>query len=352
MNKLSKVSLTALCGSLATISAVKAGELSIAGGMTMTMTKKGGTTSGNPLGMASNITFTGSGELDGGQNVDLTISHTDKDVYSSAAIKLTTNSLGTWKVTQATGGAGIGGYDDNMPRAFEEAWDTGVGSGVDLAKGVGSSTTLSWTSPTAMGTSLQVAYAGTNDGASISDKASGGAADSLRGRGVDIVLDTKQDFGSFGADLFVGYSHTDQYDGVATGADKTSDREEGVAGLTLTFGPVKAGWQRSIEYTGLAQDASGSDTDVFGYKNTSFGVSFNVNDNLSVSYAEFESLRGLVEGTSGIPRPTTTVESLQAAYTMGGVSLKVAMNELDNGTYTTGSANDADSSLVLLSLAF
>ncbi len=349
MNKLSKVSLTALCGSLATISAVKAGELSIAGGMTMTMTKKGGTVSGNPLGMASNITFTGSGELDGGQNVDLTISHTDKDVYSSANIKLTTNSLGTWKVSQATGGAGIGGYDDNMPRAFEEAWDTGVGSGVDLAKGVGSSTTLSWTSPSTMGTSLQVAYAARNDGASISDKAAGGAANSLARAGMDVVLDTSQDFGAFGADLFVGYSVTEQYTNSQTaGGDKTKDREEGVAGITFTVGPIKAGWQRSLEYTGLNQIAS----DVFGYKNTSFGVSFNVNDNLSVSYAEFESLRGLVEGTSGIARPVTTIESIQAAYTMGGVSLKVAMNELDNGTYTTGSANDADSSLVLLSLAF
>ena len=349
MNKLSKVSLTALCGSLATITAVKAGELSIAGGMTMTMTKKSGTTTGNPLGMASNITFTGAGELDGGQTVDLTISHTDKDVYSSASMKLTTNSLGTWKLTQATGGAGIGGYDDNMPRAFEEAWDTGVGSGVDLAKGVGSSTTLSWTSPTALGTSLQLAYAGRNDGASINDKTGGGAANSLAKSGVDVVLDTSQDFGAFGADLFVGYSVTEQYTTSAVaGGDKTKDREEGVAGITFTVGPIKAGWQRSLEYTGLNQTGS----DVFGYKNTSFGVSFNVNDNLSVSYAEFESLRGLVEGTSGIGRPVTTIESIQAAYTVGGVSLKVAMNELDNGTYTTGTANDADSSLVLLSLAF
>ena len=349
MNKLSKVSLTALCGSLATISAVKAGELSIAGGMTMTMTKKGGTESGNPLGMASNITFTGAGELDGGQNVDLTISHTDKDVYSSANIKLTTNSLGTWKVSQATGGAGIGGYDDNMPRAFEEAWDTGVGSGVDLAKGVGSSTALSWTTPSVAGTTLQVAYAGRNDGASVSDKAGGGAANSLAGQGMDIVLDTSQEIGDFGVDLFVGYSVTEQDPTSKTaGGDAIKDREEGVVGLTFTVGPVKAGWQRSLEYTGLNQTAS----DVFGYKNTSFGVSFNVNDNLSVSYAEFESLRGLVEGTSGIGRPVTTVESIQAAYTVGGVSLKVAMNELDNGTYTTGSANDADSSLVLLSLAF
>jgi len=349
MNKLSKVSLTALCGSLATITAVKAGELSIAGGMTMTMTKKSGTTTGNPLGMASNITFTGAGELDGGQTVDLTISHTDKDVYSSAAMKLTTNSLGTWKLTQATGGAGIGGYDDNMPRAFEEAWDTGVGSGVDLAKGVGSSTTLSWTSPTAAGTSLQIAVAPRNDGASVSDKTAGGAANSAQGLGYDVVLDTSQEIMGSGVDFFVGYSLTERpADTPVAGGDKAKDREEGVAGLTVTAGPVKAGWQRSLEYTGNNQTAA----DVFGYKNTSWGVSFNVNDNLSVSYAEFESLRGLVEGTSGIGRPVTTVESLQAAYTMGGVSLKVAMNELDNGTYTTGTANDADSSLVLLSLAF
>ena len=349
MNKLSKVSLTALCGSLATITAVKAGELSIAGGMTMTMTKKGGTTTGNPLGMASNITFTGSGELDGGQNVDLTISHTDKDVYSSASIKLTTNSLGTWKVTQATGGAGIGGYDDNMPRAFEEAWDTGVGSGVDLAKGVGSSTTLSWTTPSVAGTSLQVAVAPRNDGASVSDKSGGGSANAAQGMGYDIVLDTSQELSGVGVDLFAGYSVTERpSDKPVAGGDAAKDREEGVAGLTLTLGPVKAGWQRSLEYTGNNQTAS----DTFGYKNTSWGVSFNVNDNLSVSYAEFESLRGLVEGTSGIPRPLVTIESLQAAYTMGGVSLKVAMNELDNGSYTTGTANDADSSLVLLSLAF
>ena len=350
MNKLSKVSLTALCGSLATITAVKAGELSIAGGMTMTMTKKGGTTTGNPLGMASNITFTGSGELDGGQNVDLTISHTDKDVYSSAAIKLTTNSLGTWKVTQATGGAGIGGYDDNMPRAFEEAWDTGIGSGVDLAKGVGSSTTLSWTSPSAMGTSLQVAVAPRNDGASVSDKSSGGSANAAQGMGYDIVLDTSQEVSGVDVDLFAGYSVTERpSDKPVAGGDAAKDREEGVAGLTLTLGPVKAGWQRSLEYTGNNQTG----TDTFGYKNTSWGVSFNVNDNLSVSYAEFESLRGLVEhSNTGSSRPVTTIESLQAAYTMGGVSLKVAMNELDNGTYTSGSANDADSSLVLLSLAF
>ena len=350
MNKLSKVSLTALCGSLAALTAVKAGEMSITGTAVMTMTKKSGSTTGNPLGMKSNLTFSGSGELDGGQAVSLNITHDDKNVYSSSDMKLTTNSLGSFALTQATGGAGIGGYDDNMPRAFEEAWDTGIGSGVDLAKGVGSSTTLSWTSPAIVGTTLQVAYAPRNDGAQNSDKATSASTDALDGNGLDVVIDSSQDLGLFATNLFVGYSETDYDDGAIAGGDAKKNRQEGVLGATVTVGPVKAGWQRTAEYTGINE----GDSSVFGYKNTSWGVSFNVNDDLSVSYAEFESIKGFsgAHSNSGGSRPTTTVESIQAAYTMGGVGLKVAFNDLSDGTYTSGTANDAESTLVMLSLAF
>jgi len=146
MNKLTKVSLTALCGSLAVITAAKAGELSASGGATVTWTSKSGAETGNPLGMATNITFTGSGELDGGQDVAVNITHDDKDAYSSANISLTTNSLGTFKLNQGGGGAGIGGYDDKAPTAWEESWDI-ASSNINLAKGVGSSTNLNWTSP-------------------------------------------------------------------------------------------------------------------------------------------------------------------------------------------------------------
>ena len=350
MNKLSKVSLTALCGSLAALTAVKAGEMSITGTAVMTMTKKSGSTTGNPLGMKSNLTFSGSGELDGGQAVNLNITHNDKNVYSSADMKLTTNSIGSFALTQGTGGAGIGGYDDNMPRAFEEAWDTGIGSGVDLAKGVGSSTTLAWTTPSVLGTTLQVAYAGRNDGAQNSDKAGSGSTNAIAGAGADFVLHSKQDFGMFAPEIFVGYSVTDQASGEIAGGDAIKNREEGVAGATVVVGPIKAGYQRTLEYTGKNEGNSS----VFGYKNTSWGVSFNVNDDLSVSYAEFESVKGFsgAHSNPGGSRPTTKIESIQAAYTMGGVGLKVAFNDLTDGTYTSGTANDSESTLVMLSLAF
>jgi hypothetical protein len=351
MNKISKVSLTALCGSLAALTAVKAGELTISGSAVMTMSKKSGATSGNPIGMKSNLTFSGNGELDGGQKVSLNITHNDKNVYSSSDMKLTTNSLGSFALTQGTGGAGIGGYDDNMPRAFEEAWDTGVGSGVDLAKGVGSSTTIAYTTPSLAGTTLQIAYAGKNDQQQVNDKSGSGiAGGELAGAGIDVVIDSSQDFGFFAPQIFVGYSETEQdSDGVA-GGDPKKNRKEGVIGTTVSVGPIKAGWQRTAEYTGLNE----GDSTVFGYKNTSWGVSFNVNDDLSVSYSEFESIKGFSGGHSnaGGERPTTTIESIQAAYTMGGVGLKVAFNDLDNGTYTVGTGSDAEHTLVRLSLAF
>ena len=349
MNKISKVSLTALCGSLAALTAVKAGEMTISGSAVMTMMKKSGATSGNPLGMKSNLTFTGSGELDGGQKVDLNIYHDDKNVYSSADMKLTTNSLGSLALTQGTGGAGIGGYDDNMPRAVEETWDTGIGSGVDLAKGVGSSTTLAYTTPSIGGTTIQLAYAGRNDGSQVSDKAAGGSVNALAGAGVDIVVNSVQDFGFAQPTFFFGASRTDHDEHEVAGGDKIDHRSEGVAGATVVVGPVKAGWQRTLEYTGKNE----GDSNVFGYKNTSWGISFNVNDDLSVSYAEFESLKGSVaHQNTGGSRPTTSIESIQAAYTMGGVGLKVAFTDLDNGTYTSGTANDAENTLVMLSLAF
>ena len=58
MNKLTKVGLSALCGSLASISAANAGTLEVLGTATATWTNLGGQVTGNPIGMASGITFT------------------------------------------------------------------------------------------------------------------------------------------------------------------------------------------------------------------------------------------------------------------------------------------------------
>ena len=66
MNKLSKLGVSALCGSLAGITAANAGDLSATGSAHVTWYSQEGAVTGNPIGMASAVTFKGSGELDNG----------------------------------------------------------------------------------------------------------------------------------------------------------------------------------------------------------------------------------------------------------------------------------------------
>ena len=59
MNKLTKVGLSALCGSLAAISSANAGEMTVTGGVDMSWINLSGKDTGNPIGIGSNLTFKG-----------------------------------------------------------------------------------------------------------------------------------------------------------------------------------------------------------------------------------------------------------------------------------------------------
>jgi len=346
MKKITKYGLSALCGSLAAVSAAHAGELSVAGAGTMTYTSVSNAVTGNPFGMSTNITFTGSGELDGGQTFAVSMANDDKSVYSTASISLTTNSLGTFKMNHGGGGAGIGGYDDKSPTAWEESWGSGLSAGLDLPKGVSNSTNINWTSPKIAATSLQVAYAPRNDGAQNNDKATSGAI-SHKGYGYDVVLDMNPQFDVGGFNLYAGYSFTDLGGGSeqAQGKARQDDHEEGVAGLIINVGPVTAGIQYMGEH--LASQVEGN---VNYYGNNSWGVAFNVNDNLSVSYGETWSKKGMVDPSDNENPDKTEIEAINIAYTMGAASLKFAHAEMINGKYNT--ANDFDATTIALSLAF
>ena len=120
MTKINKIGLSALCGSLACVAGASAGEMTVAGTTTATYMSKSGSDTGNPLGLNTGMTFSGVGELDGGQTFALTLTHADKAAFSAASLSLTTNNFGTINVALANGGNGIDAYDDKMPTAWEE----------------------------------------------------------------------------------------------------------------------------------------------------------------------------------------------------------------------------------------
>tara|TARA_B100001123_G_scaffold405187_1_gene495309 strand:- start:39 stop:1076 length:1038 start_codon:yes stop_codon:yes gene_type:complete len=345
MDKFKKIGLSALCGSLAAVASANAGTMDVMGSATATWAKNSKDVTGNPIGLNSGLTFKGSGELDNGTTFTLTLTNADQAAFSAGSIALTTPSMGAFSIAGATGGNGIGGYDDKMPTAWEETWGTSLGTGIDLAKGVGSSMNVQYTLPAMGGTTLKIAYAPANSGGMVNDKGVSGDKKSYKGQGADIVLDMNV----MGQNVFLGYSVSER-DGAnkaGNNADANSDHEEGVAGAIFTIGPMKIGAQATAEFTGAEQTAG----DVFGYRNIAYGVSFNISDNLSVSYGEMESKRGYVSGDGGEP-VVMTLESYQLAYTMGGATIKIAETEGDNLKYATGTGNSKDATTVALSLAF
>jgi hypothetical protein len=345
MTKINKIGLSALCGSLACVAGANAGEITVAGSTTATYMSKEGAVTGNPLGLNTGLTFSGAGELDGGQSFALTITHADKNAFSAASLSLTTNNFGTVSVALADGGNGIDAYDDKMPTAWEETWGTGIGTGIDLISGVGASTNFGWKSPTIAGITLSYAYAAKNDAVQNSDKSTSGTSGATpKQKGYDLMLNINPSFGTdilSGLNVFVGGSETEH--DISSNGIKANNHQEGVAGITFSIGPISAGMQRTGEFGG---ETAVSKLDY--YDNESFGVAFNINDNLSISYAELESTKKI----TGAPKILTTAESLQVAYTLGGASIKFADTEVSNASYSTVASNDVEGMTLAVSLAF
>jgi len=339
-NKLTKLGVSALCGTLAAVASAQAGEMSVSGTATATWTKGSQATTGNPIGMNSGLTFKGSGELDNGTTVAYTLTHADKAAYSVGSIVLGTPSMGTFAISHASGGNGIGGYDDKMPTAWEETWGAGVGTSVNLQKGVGSSMNVQWSTPTIAGSTIKVAYAPKNDGGQTNDKATSGAANASNGRGIDVLIDMKP---IDGFNMWVGASQTERY-GLDNGAkEDRDDAHEFNVGATFTIGPVVFGAAKTYEHTGNV--GSG---EVDYYNNSMYGLSFNVNDDLSVSAGRFESQKKVAQTYSA----EMEMMSYQVAYSLGGASFKLAKTDVDNAGYSNAVSAQKGATVIAMTLAF
>ena len=129
-----------------------------------------------------------------------------------------------------------------------------------------------------------------------------------------------------GLNMFVGAHYTENY----VDSTPSNDTYEGTGGITYALGPIAIGGAVAGHVTGKTTTA----TDVDWYKNNMYGISFNINDDLSVSYGKHESRQGFVNPNAG-ETVTLDVESWQIAYTMGGASIKIAETSVDEGNYNT-----------------
>ena len=325
-----------MCGSLAAISAAHAGDLTVTGGADMTWMSKEDAVTGNPLGIGSNFGFSGSGELDNGWTVDLSIAHTNAGAYSNANITVGVPGVGDIRFDQGTSGTGIQRMDDMTPTAWEEADGAGLSAGINKITGTSAGATVEIT-PEGMPDGLTARFAWSPDSdstATVSDKATGGSSGVL-GAGWDATIEATSDLhGMDGLTVYAGMSNVDQFQNSSA---YNGDKEETVIGFKYAMGGFTIGYQVTDEETGS--------TSTTGYENTAFGITFSVNDDLSISYGHVESDG---EGATADPE----ADSIQAAYTMGGATFRIAEVDVENQSYSSAATADTSATIISLGLAF
>jgi len=349
MNKLTKVGCSALCGSLAAISSVSAGDLTITGGADMTWISDEGTT-GNPIGMGSNLTFKGSGELDNGWTFDLTVANLNASAYSSTVVDIGMGGLGNLKLNQGDG-SGLGSYDDMMPTAWEESWGNSINPGVKLVGGVGTSNHIQYTTPKVLGTTIVLAYAPEYGSSDTADNGSSGAANNEIKRGYDAIVHLNPSLGTeilSGLNLYVGASLQEKTQNSGT---LQNDQGEVLGAVTFDIGPLSLGYGKSGFVTGY--EAS---TNPGYYKNTMYGVAFNVSDDLSISHSYYDTRKEDIANGAGAgtleQRRYVEVSSSQVAYSMGGASIRLAQTKAVNSGFSEATSADRSATVLSVGLAF
>jgi outer membrane protein OmpU len=300
MTNLKKVGLTALAGTLATITAVQAADVSLSGVARMQYNTTSLETSTASESRATDsfdqntsITFSASGEMDNGMNASWMHTHSGTAVFSSL-VTLDMGDMGSIYMDQGNAGRqGIATIYDKVPNAGEQVWDdtgsaaTAHGTVAQGVANVGAGNTLGYAVTTGMvKLSAGLSY---NNGSQPSFAVT--FADVIEGLSVGAGTATSQN------------------------VDLTTEDDVDTYFATYTMGSITVGAQKtSVDAETAAQDI----------ERNSMGISMAVNENLSVSYGvsetEFDESGLKDEENSGV----------SASYTAGGMTIGLVHNSKDN----------------------
>jgi len=340
------VALTTLSFSVA-----QAGDLSITGdakasyAITSSDSGSGALQRGKGLGVANEFTLSASGELDNGMSWSYAQDIDGDTSQDDAKLTLTTD-YGTVGVFISEGG--LETVNKSSQSVVSRPSDTSYGENMLDNFNLGGMNTLQYHTPADLlpfGITGKVAYApSSGSAASINSYKASGAA-------VTESFTTATQVGTtaapFSQTAVMGRSATHYQltatpiDGLTVGADYvewsgvegagSQSPESGAYYATYNFGPASIGYAKGF----LATAISGTVTDILeSIESTKYSIAANVNDNFSISYEHEESNPDFV--TAATANYTLESTGLQAAYTLGGMTLAVAMNNHENAAYQDG----------------
>ena len=329
-----KIGLTALAGSLVATS-VFAGEMSVSGSAALNWETQEKTTSANTFRMADSITFAGGGELDNGWTIaasfeldqgvaDTKMGATDAGPFDSHSMTLGMGDLGTIIFNGHGGSSAYSAVDDVMPTAYEEPWDilnTSTTAGVVLETAVASASAIGGTTADNM---FQYKNSALVDGLALH-------LSYVPSNGTQIESTTSYAIAYSGVEgLTVGYA-ADENGLLGTAAIDVSTMY-----VKYAYGPVTVGYQES------EQEADGTTNDD---EYTSMGVSYAVNDSLSISY-------GVTEYDDKASTTDQETSAIGFSYTMGSMTVSGAHATVDNQGHSAASVNDVTGYELNLAFAF
>jgi len=247
--------------------------------------------------MGDSLKFNMSGETDGGLGVAVYY-EIDGGALDDHNVKLS-GDWGSLTFDGHGGSSAFGAVDDKTPNAYEESWDiidtdgTSATGSPTVINGGGGDGMFIYTSPSFSGATVTAAYqnhGGAAAAESYTDFAIAFAPEGMEG-------------------LTLGAAISNNTIGAANDADETTYY------ATYAVGGFTLGMQASDR----DETTTGSDQESIAY-----GVSYAVNDDFSVGYSyhelETESATDEDQESTGI----------SASYTMGGMTLGGAMNDVDN----------------------
>ena len=372
MRKLTKITLAILTSfAMSTIS--YAGELTVTGNAKATYTilssdsTLGSTSGGKGIGIANEFSLGASGELDNGitwayaQDID------GATVQDDAKITLTSEAFGTVGIFVSEGGisskysfdaSAYGAGSDNGYSGGSGKHDAGAtGAAYTYGDDIGGFNNVQYHTPAGLlpfDIAAKFAYApNTGANANASSHAVGSLPSTedgntaMQGQVTMAPID--------GLSVSLSYMEKEG----ESGASKVQDYQAGGGAIKYSWGPVTAGYGKF--YVAPALGIQGTGTYVQHYENDALSVGFAVNDAISVSWTDesSESNQQQIVGGAG---PTTaaatqvdstietTIQTAQAAYTAGGMTLSLSLKDVENANYTN--AKDIKETIIAMVLAF
>ena len=331
------------------VASANAGTMTVTGGMQATYSSDQDQTTGNPLGMDTELTFSGKTELDSGITVSVMQDYggdgSSAMTFGNSQIAFG-NVMGLATIYIGSDSDPVDAIDDITPSAFEEANGARSGSHTDVGTlagelGIGLKVSLPILGD------VNAKYYPKTDTSKNGDKANSNNTNAAVGSGSSITLKTPMSGLPVVGGALDGLVLTTGYAEAENNTVANTDKEvELTAALNYAYGPLSFGYQKKYANAGQATSAA---VDATFVKADIYGIAYAINDSLSISYNKYESYKHNVAATgsataaaanNGGAGAVQDTSAINIGYTVGGMTFGFQDAQTDNAGYIKNAKDD------------